>query len=298
MGPDARDATYLDNGFTAYDAGDLVMRTGAAYVDPQLSFRAPIGITALAFLHSKRFPLDLRDELLFGDTNHGDLYLARMAPGRDALALDGSLADKVADSGAQRQRLVLGEGFSVITDLQVGPDGYVYVVDFLAGAIHRLRPLFDTVEPAELEFLPWGLVEGGAEDLDVSDDVSLHVIEAARGRRSPPFAVHARFQLNAADPTALRIVLEDRAAESGSWQEIRARNVVTGAFDLVDAARLDDVDATRTVSLAVPKAYVDPATFVLELRIEISPPGARVGLAPRPPVECWIDLLQILATYP
>jgi aldose sugar dehydrogenase len=58
------------------------------------------------------------------------------------LALDGPLADKIANTpeGLKEGGAVLGQGFGVITDIQVGPDdGYLYILT-LNGSIYRIVP--------------------------------------------------------------------------------------------------------------------------------------------------------------
>jgi aldose sugar dehydrogenase len=57
------------------------------------------------------------------------------------LLLDGPLADKVADKG-EDQQVIFGHGFGGITDLEVGPDGYLYVLTFdkVDGTIFRIVP--------------------------------------------------------------------------------------------------------------------------------------------------------------
>jgi hypothetical protein len=39
--------------------------------------------------------------------------------------------------------VIFGQGFGTITDLQIGPDGYLYVLT-LAGTIYRIVPSFDS----------------------------------------------------------------------------------------------------------------------------------------------------------
>ena len=57
----------------------------------------------------------------------------------DGLALTGDLADKVANNLQEGEEAALGHGFGTITDLQVGPDGYLYVLTF-AGSIYKIAP--------------------------------------------------------------------------------------------------------------------------------------------------------------
>ena len=56
--------------------------------------------------------------------------------------MEGPLADKIANTPQELQEggAVLGQGFGVITDIQVGPDdGYLYILT-LNGSIYRIVP--------------------------------------------------------------------------------------------------------------------------------------------------------------
>jgi glucose/arabinose dehydrogenase len=73
---------------------------------------------------------------------------------RTELILGGLLADKVADTDSELESsaadigngndngggIIFGKGFGGITDLEVGPDGYLYVVSIGQGAIYRIVP--------------------------------------------------------------------------------------------------------------------------------------------------------------
>jgi hypothetical protein len=60
------------------------------------------------------------------------------------LDLSGDLADLVYSKKEDSSKIVFGENFGVITDLKVGPDGYLYVVSGSRGtdqgAVYRIVP--------------------------------------------------------------------------------------------------------------------------------------------------------------
>jgi aldose sugar dehydrogenase len=141
MGPDARNATYTENNNTAFNASDLVMLPNAYYADPIFSWLTPIGVTSIGFLRSARFDGGTRDQVVVGETNNGQLYFFRMNASRDDFILTGALADRVADSTAERNMSRWGTGWGVVTDLKIGPDGYLYVCSIFAGRVYRVRPV-------------------------------------------------------------------------------------------------------------------------------------------------------------
>ena len=44
----------------------------------------------------------------------------------------------IADTPEEEQSIIFGEGFGVITDIKVGPDGYLYILGF-DGTIYQIR---------------------------------------------------------------------------------------------------------------------------------------------------------------
>ena len=95
--------------------------------------------TALKFLNSAKLGSQYQNDIFVGDVNTGSLYHFKLNQQRDGLALTGVLADKVANTPDESQQAALGHRFGTITALQVGPDGYLYVLTF-AGNIYRIVP--------------------------------------------------------------------------------------------------------------------------------------------------------------
>jgi len=146
MGPDSRDAQNVS---------DLVSLPGSAYSDPEFSFLTPVGITALQFLQGSSWGPAYDDAVIVGDNNTGRIYLLRLNAARTDFVLAGNLADLVADTGAEQESLVFGRGFSVATDMRVGPDVALYVTSLGDGAIYRIAPV---PEPSTWAALGVGLL--------------------------------------------------------------------------------------------------------------------------------------------
>lgn len=133
-GPDGRDPQQAPS--------DLVVLPGASYGDPELSFQVPIGITSIGFLSGSVLGPGYDDGVLTGNGrfDNARVYLLRLNPARDGLVLAGALADGVADSG-ETDGLVFGTDFGVVTDIQVGADGAVYITSLSQGTVYRLAPV-------------------------------------------------------------------------------------------------------------------------------------------------------------
>jgi aldose sugar dehydrogenase len=110
------------------------------YRAPEFTWLQPVAPTALKFLNSSQLGTQYKNDMFVGDVDTGSIYHFRLNQQRNGLVLTGSLAGKVANTPQDSQQIVFAHGFSTITDLQVGPDGYLYVLT-IAGTIYRIVPL-------------------------------------------------------------------------------------------------------------------------------------------------------------
>ena len=122
---------------------DLVTFDGkGVYRAPELATLLTIAPTALKFLNSDKLGRQYENTIFMGDVDFGNLYNFKLNEDRTGLVLDGPLADKIANNIQELQDggAVLGKGFGVITDIQVGPsDGYLYILT-LNGNVYRIVP--------------------------------------------------------------------------------------------------------------------------------------------------------------
>jgi len=134
MGPDSRDTN---------SPADLFYVPNATYSDPEYSWLSPVAVTSIIFPRNSNLPSDIRSKAIVGDNNFGNLYLFPMNSSRNAFTLTGGNADLVADSAAERDQYRLGNGWGVTTDIEVGPDGWLYVVDLANGTVRRIMRNWD-----------------------------------------------------------------------------------------------------------------------------------------------------------
>jgi aldose sugar dehydrogenase len=111
------------------------------YRAPELATLQTIAPTALKFLNSDRLGKEYENTIFMGDVDNGNLYNFKLNEDRTGLALEGPLADKIANTTEELKEggAVLGQGFGVITDMQVSPEGYLYILT-LNGSIYRIVP--------------------------------------------------------------------------------------------------------------------------------------------------------------
>jgi aldose sugar dehydrogenase len=113
------------------------------YSAPEFTWEESAAPTALKFLHSDRLGKQYENDLFVSDIRNGRLYHYDLNQNRTQLVLTGELEDKVAEKRDTIDDIIFGERFGGITDLEIGPDGYLYVVSFGKGAIYRIVPASD-----------------------------------------------------------------------------------------------------------------------------------------------------------
>jgi glucose/arabinose dehydrogenase len=138
MGPIERSNLTSEN--------DLVNFLGSSsYADPVFSWGRAVGVTDIEFYNSDKLGNDYTNNIFVGDANNGHLYFFEVNEDRSGLQLEHPrLADDlVASNERQRAAVTFGTGFpSSITDVETGPDGYLYVLTFhpTMGTISRIMP--------------------------------------------------------------------------------------------------------------------------------------------------------------
>ena len=108
------------------------------YSEPEFTFFNTVGVTAIKFFDSDKFGLEYENDLFVGDIKNGNVYHFNLETDRRNLVLDGSLSDKIANTTEELDKVKFAEGFSGISDLEVGPDGHLYVLSYGDGTIYRI----------------------------------------------------------------------------------------------------------------------------------------------------------------
>ncbi len=109
------------------------------YSDPEFTWNASIGVTSIKFLDTDRLSKQYENDIFVGDF-YGRIYHFDLNENRTELDLNGPLSDKVANSDLELQDFLFAQGLNTITDMDVGPDGYLYVLSLSDGKIFRIKP--------------------------------------------------------------------------------------------------------------------------------------------------------------
>jgi len=131
------------------DLKDLVNFEGRGkYSDPEFIWNMTVGVTAIKFFPSDKLGGEYRDDLFVADSNVGNIYHFDLNINRTELEFHGAILDKMVHSleRAELDPVLFGHGFGSVTDIEVGPDGYLYVVSYNKGKIFKIVPDGDSAE--------------------------------------------------------------------------------------------------------------------------------------------------------
>jgi aldose sugar dehydrogenase len=98
------------------------------YSLPEFIWVPTIAPTALKFFNSNKFGPHYKNTLFVADANTGHIYNFKLNSNRTGLELQGLLKDKIADDVGELKSITFATDFGRITDMQVGPDGYLYIL--------------------------------------------------------------------------------------------------------------------------------------------------------------------------
>jgi len=127
---------------------DLVYFNGKGhYRPPEFTWDKSVAPTALLFLNSDKLGSAYKNDMFVGSVDGGRLFHFDLNENRTGLDLKGVLEDKIATDSTEYGDILFAEGFSIITDVKEGPDGYLYIVSGLKqsksekpGTVYRILP--------------------------------------------------------------------------------------------------------------------------------------------------------------
>ena len=128
---------------TSFSESDLEDFNGKGhYADPKLVWVNTAGPTAVKFLNSAKLGTTYENDMFVGDVHNGRIYHFDLTADRKDLVLPQELSSRVIEkpSSPGVSNIVFGDGFGGVTDLEVGPDGNLYVVSIGLGSIFQISP--------------------------------------------------------------------------------------------------------------------------------------------------------------
>ena len=110
------------------------------YSSPEFIWYNTVAPTGLTFFNSSKFGKEYENDMFVGDYKNGNLYKFDLNKNRTGLLLFAALKDGIVDTSNEFKSVLFGEGFGGITDLKLGPDGYLYVLSIGNGVLYRIAP--------------------------------------------------------------------------------------------------------------------------------------------------------------
>ena len=116
------------------------------YREPEFIWRDTIAPTSVLFIHTDNLGPKYKDNLFVGSVKNGTIFNFPLSENRTHLVLTGPLADKTADNNQETGGVTFGRNFGIITDLEIGPDGNLYVLSNYKhdGTIFKISPKSNT----------------------------------------------------------------------------------------------------------------------------------------------------------
>jgi aldose sugar dehydrogenase len=123
------------------DFDNLVnLNNNGKYSEPEFIWNSSVGVTALKFFDSKQMGNEYLNDLFVADYNNNYIYNFNLNYARTGLELEDSLTDKIANTNEELDSVVFAKDFGVITDMDIGSDGYLYLLSHTEGKIYRIIP--------------------------------------------------------------------------------------------------------------------------------------------------------------
>jgi glucose/arabinose dehydrogenase len=112
------------------------------YNDPEFVWNQKVVPTGIKFLTSEKLGSQYQNDIFVGGFLDGRLYHFRLDKDRSHLLLPSELNSKELKTwnATGFKDIVFGTGFGGISSLNIGPDGYLYIVSTIHGKVYRIVP--------------------------------------------------------------------------------------------------------------------------------------------------------------
>jgi hypothetical protein len=126
---------------TELELSDLPGYEDYIYGDPVFSWEkvvVPVGLDFGKFKETNNYD----NSLFVGDCSKGNLYKFELNKNRDGFEFSNpDLQDNLVNEDDSMEEIVIGTGFRCITDIERGPDGFLYLITHGERTIYRILPI-------------------------------------------------------------------------------------------------------------------------------------------------------------
>jgi glucose/arabinose dehydrogenase len=126
----------------------LFVLPGSHYSDPEFSWKHVLAPAGIGFVASRSLGAQFHGDLFVGfsvpEPLGGPLFRFNVTGNRNKIAVDDPrLEDRVADNltfhdMTESEGLLIGSDFGIVTDIETGPNGNLFVVSLTGGAIYEI----------------------------------------------------------------------------------------------------------------------------------------------------------------
>jgi glucose/arabinose dehydrogenase len=121
---------------------------GAHYSEPEFSWKHVLAPAGIGFLNSRELGPQFFGDLFVGfsvpEPLGGPLFRLQLTGNRRSIAVnDPRLEDRVADNTdfhelTESESLIIGRDFGIITDIETGPNGQLFIVSIDHGTVYEV----------------------------------------------------------------------------------------------------------------------------------------------------------------
>jgi glucose/arabinose dehydrogenase len=163
------------------------------YSEPKLALGSSTGLTSIIFLDSNKLGTEYRNDIFVGAVHSSRIYHFDLNSERNDLVIPETVVDKFIKNSPTYVdgNIVFADDFGGITDLTVGPDGYMYVVSIGQGKVFRIMPTvrvnsnLQNIQVEELQDSNTAKLSA-ANDSNVNNREGLPAMQSKRQQQNTP----------------------------------------------------------------------------------------------------------------
>lgn len=112
------------------------------YEEPKMVWGSSTGLTSIIFLNSDKFGTEYKNDIFVGSVHSSRIYHFDLNNKRNDLVIPPTISNRfIVNSPTHLDKnYIFANNFGGITDLTVGPDGFLYVVSIGQGKVFRIFP--------------------------------------------------------------------------------------------------------------------------------------------------------------
>jgi hypothetical protein len=123
------------------------------YDEPKMVWGSSTGLTSIIFLNTDKFGTEYKNDIFVGSVHSSRIYHFDLNEERNDLVIPSTIANRFIKNSLTYldRNFIFADKLGGITDLTVGPDGYLYVVSIGQGKVFRILPSVITSQVKNIE---------------------------------------------------------------------------------------------------------------------------------------------------